>query len=32
VTHFDKLKDNIYMTILHAKLVLLRLFLLKGIL
>ena len=32
VTHFDKLKDNIYMTILHTKLVLLRLFLLKGIL
>jgi len=32
VTHFDKFKDNMYMTILHTKLVLLRLFLLKGIL
>lgn len=32
VTHFDKFKDNIYMIILHTKLVLLRLFLLKGIL
>lgn len=32
VTHFDKVKDNIYMTILHTKLVLMRLFLLKGIL
>lgn len=32
VTHFDKLKDNLYMIILHTKLVLMRLFLLKGIL
>jgi hypothetical protein len=32
VTHFDKLKDNFYMTVLHTKLVLMRLFLLKGIL
>ncbi|MDD4855176.1 MAG: glycosyltransferase family 2 protein [Sulfuricurvum sp.] len=32
VTHFDKLKDNLRMIFLHAKLVILRLFLLKGIL
>lgn len=32
VTHFDKLKDNLHMIFLHAKLVILRLFLLKGIL
>lgn len=32
VTHFNKIKDNFYMTILHAKLVLKRIFLLKGIL
>lgn len=32
VTHFDKLKDNLYMIILHTKLVFMRLFLLKGIL
>jgi hypothetical protein len=32
VTHFDKLKDNVYMIRLHAKLVIMRLFLLKGIL
>lgn len=32
VTHFNKLKDNLYMIILHTKLVLMRLFLLKGIL
>jgi len=31
VTHFDKLKDNIYMIILHAKLVVMRIFLLKGV-
>lgn len=32
ITHFDKLKDNFYMTVLHTKLVLQRIFLLKGIL
>lgn len=32
VTHFNKIKDNFYMTILHAKLVIKRIFLLKGIL
>ncbi len=32
VTHFDKLKDNFYMTVLHTKLVLQRIFLLRGIL
>lgn len=32
VTHFNKLKDNMYMTMLHTKLVLQRIFLLKGIL
>lgn len=32
ITHFDKLKDNFYMTLLHTKLVLQRIFLLKGIL
>lgn len=32
VTHFDKFKDNMHMIFLHAKLVILRLFLLKGIL
>ncbi len=31
VTHFDKLKDNIYMIVLHAKLVVMRIFLLKGV-
>lgn len=31
VTHFDKLKDNLYMIRLHAKLVVMRIFLLKGI-
>lgn len=31
VTHFNKLKDNLYMVLVHAKLVILRLFLLKGI-
>ena len=29
VTHFNKLKDNLYMTMLHTKLVLQRIFLLK---
>ncbi len=32
VTHFDKLKDNFHMIVLHTKLVLQRIFLLKGIL
>lgn len=32
VTHFHKLKDNFLMTVLHIKLVLSRIFLLKGIL
>ncbi|MDP3464299.1 MAG: glycosyltransferase family 2 protein [Sulfuricurvum sp.] len=32
VTHFHKLKDNLFMVILHTKLVLSRIFLLKGIL
>lgn len=32
VTHFNKLKDNFFMTVLHTKLVLARIFLLKGIL
>lgn len=32
VTHFHKLKDNLFMFILHTKLVLSRIFLLKGIL
>ncbi|MGA9047274.1 glycosyltransferase family 2 protein [Sulfuricurvum sp.] len=32
VTHFHKLKDNFFMVILHTKLVLSRIFLLKGIL
>lgn len=31
VTHFDKLKDNLIMTLLHAGLVIQRIFLLKGI-
>jgi len=31
VTHFDKLKDNLYMIRLHAKLVIMRIFLLKGL-
>jgi glycosyltransferase involved in cell wall biosynthesis len=31
VTHFDKLKDNRHMIFLHARLVLMRIFLLKGI-
>jgi glycosyltransferase involved in cell wall biosynthesis len=31
VTHFDKLKDNIHMIFLHAKLVIMRIFLLKGV-
>ena len=32
VTHFDKSKDNFHMIVLHTKLVLKRIFLLKGIL
>jgi hypothetical protein len=32
ITHFDKLKDNFYMTVLHTKLVLQRIFLFRGIL
>ena len=32
VTHFHKLKDNFFMVVLHTKLVLSRIFLLKGIL
>jgi glycosyltransferase involved in cell wall biosynthesis len=32
VTHFHKWKDNFFMTVLHTKLVLSRIFLLKGIL
>lgn len=32
VTHFDKFKDNVYMTILHTKLVLQRIFYLRGFL
>jgi glycosyltransferase involved in cell wall biosynthesis len=31
VTHFDKLKDNMHMIFLHAKLVIMRIFLLKGV-
>jgi glycosyltransferase involved in cell wall biosynthesis len=31
VTHFHKIKDNFYMTILHTKLMIKRIFLLKGI-
>jgi glycosyltransferase involved in cell wall biosynthesis len=32
VTHFDKLKDNFYMSVLHTKLVLQRIFYLRGFL
>lgn len=31
VTHFDKLKDNMHMIFLHARLVIMRIFLLKGV-
>ena len=31
VTHFDKFKDNLFMIRLHAKLVIMRIFLLKGL-